>query len=209
MEPLGRRNYIILMAVCLVFAAGCIAFALVDEHSMDYTDAVLTTYDPGVGDRVEFLVEDGAEDPYFIEFTILSVADDSYGCTAVRYQTDGAYVTSYSDLSVPAEVFSGDVSKLGEPLALKKTKTVVDTTDYAKLTCTRYKMSGPMDGFTTILERAGLPQSGMSSYASGTGTLRVYSYQDHLVDYDLRVSMDGAVGYTLRLSMVDIVPAAS
>lgn len=208
MEPLSRRTFVVVFAVCAVFCVACVCFSSMDAHSMDFTDADLEGYAPSVNDTIGYKVEDNGSE-YLLDFVVTSVSDGTV-CNVIRYSIDGSYQAQYQGITLPDGMIGGDVTKLADSLTLKKTKTAVDTTDYAKLTCTRYKYTGGTDGFSDILVKLGIPLGSHSLPDSTDITLRMYTYSDNLVDYNLVVRGDGgADDYSLRFSMYRLVTSDS
>lgn len=209
MEPLDRHTFGIVLAIVVAAAVVCICFSLADEHSMDYSDADLASFVISEGDRLEYrvvTVYEGVTEEYTLEFVVKAKVNDSYLCDIVRYDPSGSYSDRYADVLVSGAVFSGDISELGQDLDLKKTKSAVHETEYAKLTCTRSKLSGDMVGFKTVVELIGLSGERPDT---GTATLRIYDYKGHLTDYDLHVKDGEAQIYSMGFTLVGINDSGS
>lgn len=202
---MSRRTYTAVLVLALIFAAVCSCVAFFDEKSMDYSDADLDGYVPSVGDRVIYLVNDNGTE-YYLVLTVVSLPDGNgdYTCDLLKHPIDNPYDREEKhNVTVPASILYGDPTELGHPLTLKKTKSTVQTTEYAKLTCTRDKFNGSFDGFRTVLDILGLSSAEHIS-DSGTAVLRIYDYQGHLFDYVLKVTYgDGSV-YNLKFSLSDL-----
>lgn len=204
MEPLSRRGFRILLAPCIILAVACACFALVDERSMDFTNADVDALAPSIGDRAGYRVDDSGE-VYRLELAVTSVTGLEVECDIVVFSGDGAYSGMHKGVRLPSGMMSGDGSDLGRPLALKKTRAEVHETGGYRLTCTMLRFEGDASGFDDILVRLGIGDR--SAPSSGTAELKVFMYSGMLVDYELDV-FDGGSARTLRLSLDDAVPAA-